>query len=85
MKTLERLEKRKTQSLENIGRKIRKEYRRKTRKLLKTKLYSRNLIKDINTSKILGTILKIDMGGTQTNKQKGKKVDDYAQGLTSDR
>ena len=35
--------------------------------------------------KILGTILKIDKEGTQTNGPGNKKVDDYAQGLTSKR
>ena len=34
---------------EEIKEKIKKEYLRRTRKLLKTKLYSRNLIKGINT------------------------------------
>ncbi len=35
------------------------------------------------SGKIIGTILKIDKGGTQTNGQKDKKIDDDAQGLTS--
>ena len=53
--------------------KKKKEYLRRTRKLLETKLYSRNLIKEIDTwaaslpCKILGTILKVDIGRTLTN------------------
>ena len=48
-----------------VKEKIKKEYLRRTRKLLETKLYSRNLIKRINTwavtpRKIFGTILEVD-------------------------
>ena len=35
--------------------------------------------------KILGTILRINKGGTQTYRQREKKVDDYAQSFTSER
>ena len=45
-----------------------------TRKLLETKLCSRNLIKRVNT----GTILKIDEGRTQTNEPENKKTNDDA-------
>ena len=45
--------------------KIKKEYLRRNKKLLETKLYGRNLIKGINTwavslCKIIGTILEVD-------------------------
>ena len=65
---------------------VRKVYLR-TRKFLETKLYSRNLIKRINTWaellwKILGTILKVNKGGNQTNRPRDKEIDDYAQGFT---
>ena len=53
---------------------IRKDYFKTARKLLKTRLCSRNFIKWINTggspnSKILKIILKIDQRKTQTNGQ----------------
>ena len=35
--------------------------------------------------KILGKILKMDKGGTQTNGPEDKKIDDDTQGLTSER
>ena len=62
---------------------IRKEYVRRTRKLIETKLYSRNLIKVINTwavspCKIFETILKMDKEGTHTNGPEDRKVDYYA-------
>ena len=67
------------------GEKI-KEYLRRTRKLLETKLYSRNFLKIIdNWAFLLGIILKVDKGGTQTNEPEGKKVQDDALGLTSER
>ena len=61
---------------------IKKEYLRRTRKL-KTKLYSRNLVKGINIyavslSKILTTILKVDQRRTQTNGPDNKKTNDHA-------
>ena len=64
--------------------KTRKEYLGRRRKIIKTKVCSRNLIKGINTlavslCKILGTILKIDKGGTQTNGPKDQEIDNYAQ------
>ena len=49
--------------------KIKKEYLRRARKLLETKLYGRNLVKGINTwavphRKILGTIFEVDQRKT---------------------
>ena len=67
------------------------EYLRRTKKLLETKLYSsRNLIKVINTwavpsSKILGTILKVEEGKTSTNRPENKKTNDDVEGLTFER
>ena len=63
--------------------KIKKEYLRKTRKLLETKLYSRKPIKRINNPgcplrKILGTILKMDQRRPQTNGLENKKTNDHA-------
>ena len=63
--------------------KVKKEYLRRIRKLLKTKLYSRNLIKGINTwaippCKILGAILKVDEGRTYTNRPENKKSQEDA-------
>ena len=55
-----------TTKQEGMKEKIKKEYPRRTRKLLETKLCSRNLIKGINTwavptlHKILGIILEVD-------------------------
>ena len=52
------------------------------KKLLRTKLYSRNFIKGINTKavpnpcKILGTILKVDEGRALTNGPENKKTHD---------
>ena len=59
---------------------------RQTRKLLKPKLYSRNLLKEINTwavppCKILGTIFKMDKR-SEINRPEDKKVDIYAQRVT---
>ena len=59
---------------------IKKNYLKGTRKLLEIKLYYRNLIKEINkypgypSSKILGTILEVDEGGTSTNGRENKKL-----------
>ena len=58
--------------------KIKKEYFRRKRTQLVTKLHSRNLIKGVNTwavlsSKILRTILKVDEGRTSTNGSENKK------------
>ena len=53
--------------------KIKKEYLRKTGKVLETKLYSRNL-----PCKILGTILEVDERRTSTNGPENKKTDDDA-------
>ena len=54
---------------EEMKEKIKKEYFKRTRKLLETELYCRNLIKGINTwavppRKILGTILEVDQRRT---------------------
>ena len=53
------------------------------RKLLKTKLYNKNLIKRINTwaappCKILWTIFKVDKEKTSTNGYENKKTHDNA-------
>ena len=63
--------------------KIQKEYIRKTRKLLETKLSSRNLIKGINTwalplIRYSGTLLQVDQRWTKTNGSKNKKTNDHA-------
>ena len=48
--------------------KITEDYLRRTRKLLKTKLYSRNLMKEINTLlRYSGQFLKWTKLGTRTN------------------
>ena len=63
---------------------ILKEYFWRTRKLLETKLYRRNLIRGINTwavypsCKILGTVLKMNEGRTSTNGPENKKINDHA-------
>ena len=64
---------------EEMKEKITREYFRRTRKLLESKLCGRYLIKVLNTwavplCKILWTILKMDTG--RTNGPKYKKVDD---------
>ena len=74
-------EKRNVQILWNIGggqhqtsgdeRKIKKEYLRRTRKLLETKLYCRNLI-------LRKTIVKVDKKRTSTNGPVNKKTNDDA-------
>ena len=61
--------------------KFKKLYLRRTKKLLETKLYCGNLIKGINTwaappCKILGTILKVDLGRTPANGAEHKKTHD---------
>ena len=91
-------EKKKLQALGNIRSghhqtrgdesKIRKEYVRRIRKLFKTKLSSRNLIKKINTwafplVRFLGPFLKWTR--TPTNGPEYKKVYNDAQDLTSER
>ena len=38
-----------------------------------------------SSCKTLGTILKIDKRGTQTNESKEKEIDDHSQGLISER
>ena len=68
---------------------IKKAYIRKTRKLLETKLFSRNLVKWINSwavppRKIFGTILEVDWR-TQTNEPENKKINDHAKGIASQR
>ena len=61
--------------------KTKKEYVRRTREILKKKLYSRNLIKEINiwevpTCKILGANLEEDEGRTSTKGLENKKPND---------
>ena len=61
----------------------RKEYLRRTRKLLETKLSSRNLIKGINTWAVplvrySGLLSQVDPRGTETNGPKDKKTNDHA-------
>ena len=51
---------------------------------LQQKSHQRNKQLSCPPCKILGTILKMDMGRTQTNGSEDKKVDD-AQGLTYER
>ena len=60
---------------------IKKEHLRRTRKLLETKLYFKNLTKGINTcaahpGMILWTILEVDKGRTLTNKPENTKTHD---------
>ena len=67
--------------------KIKKEYFRRVRKLLETKLYSRNLIKGINTWAVLlvrysEPFLKWTW---QELKQMGQKTNDHTQGIASKR
>ena len=62
---------------------IKKEYLRRTRKQLKTKLYSRNLIKKISTwvvslVRYSGTILEVDERRIITNGPENKKTNDNA-------
>ena len=74
-------------------RKVKKEYLRRTRKLLQTKIvYSRHLHKGINTwclfyffCKILGTLLKLKEGRTSTNETGNMKNLDDAKSHTSPR
>ena len=55
--------------------KSKKEYLWRTRKLLETKLYRRNLIKGVNPWTVyLGTILEVDKGRTSTNGPENKKI-----------
>ena len=71
--------------------KIKKEYRRRTRKLLKTKLSSRNLIKGINTwgvplVRYSGPFLKWTRDELKQMDQRTKKQTyDYTLGITSQR
>ena len=58
-------------------------YLKKTRKQRETQLYSRNIIKVINTCaappcKTLGVFLKVDEGKTSTNGLENKKTKDDA-------
>ena len=71
-------------------RKIKKEDLTQARKQLETKLCKRNLIKWVNTwvgppCMILGSILEMDEGRTQTNGPEDKKDNDDTQCLTSGR
>ena len=70
--------------------KIRKEYPRRTKKLLKRKAlgrksHQRDKHLDSFPCKILPTIPKMDEGRTQINGPKDKKIDDYKKGFTSER
>ena len=70
--------------------KIQKEYLRRTRKLLETKLNSRNLIKGINTGAVplvrySGPFLKWTRDELRQMDQRARKTNDYAQGVTSQR
>ena len=57
--------------------KYKKVYSRRTRKLLDTKLYSRNLIKgNKRLAKILGIVLKVDEGRTTVNRPENKTTSD---------
>ena len=63
--------------------KIKKEYLRRTIKLLENELYRRNLNKEINTwavplRKIVRTILKVDERRTPINGLENKKIYDDA-------
>ena len=67
-------------------------HERKSKKRVSQKKTSRNqslLQKSQQRNKQLGklfwTFLKVDKGGTQTNRPKHKDIDDYAQGLTPER
>ena len=67
-----------------------KKYLWRTRKLLETTLDSRNLIKrdkypDCPPSKIIRVVLEVDEGRTLTNGAENKKINDNAEGLTSQR
>ena len=68
---------------ENITKKLWK----RTKKLLKTRICRRNLIKGKNSwavvYKILGIILKMDLVGTQVNRSKGNRTHNEAQGFKS--
>ena len=63
--------------------KVRKEYIRRTKKLLETKLCSWNLIK--GACKILWTNFQIDKRVKLTNRPNNEEIDDYAQGLKINR
>ena len=64
------------------GKKMRKEYLRRMRKLLEIKPYNRNLIQAIN----IWTVLLVRYSSREEQMdQKHKKRDDYAQGVTSKR
>ena len=65
--------------------KLRKEYIRWIRKLLKINHCSRKLITDSFYRKIHRTILKMDKVGTQVNEQEDDKVEDHSLGLTAKR
>ena len=65
-------------NIEELKEKLRKGYLKRTRKLLKTKLCRRNLMKGINTwaapppCKILWTLLKMDKWRTWTSEELGQ-------------
>ena len=66
-----------------ITKRIKKDNLRRTKKLLETKLYCRNLIKrdehlGCPLRKILGTILKVDHTKTLKNESENKKTKGYA-------
>ena len=49
------------------------------------KIEKSDILLDCPLCKILGTILKMDSGRTQTNGSEDKKINDDAQGLTFER
>ena len=65
----------------SVSRKNKKTFRDQA---LLQKSHQRNTHLSGLSDKILGTIVKIDKGGTQTDPPKDKKIDDYAQSLTSE-
>ena len=60
-----------------IKQNLKKEYRRRAKKVLKTKLYGRNLM-GFPSDKRVGTILKMGLGRTSTNGQDNKKTHEDA-------
>ena len=71
---------------EQMKKKVRKEYLKRTRKLLKTKLCRKNLIKGKNTwAVLLVRYFEPFLKCIQTNGTKDKEIDDTAPGLTLDR
>ena len=68
---------------EEMKEKIKKEYLRRTRKLLETKLWSRNLIKGINIQAVplvrySGPFLKLTREELKQNRPENKNINDHA-------